>query len=100
MKWFFDNIPNFKAEVEYETQFNIVAPSRHFMHKWKVTEVIPEEKMVVQWTYEHLEGKAYVHFELEDHIDGCTLIVKCIGLDSFDQNIPEFTRESCQGGWE
>jgi uncharacterized protein YndB with AHSA1/START domain len=40
-KWYFNNIPFFKAEVGFETQFNIQNEGRNFLHKWRVTEVIP-----------------------------------------------------------
>jgi len=40
-QWFFENIPDFKPEVEFETQFNVTSGDRNFFHQWKVTEVLP-----------------------------------------------------------
>jgi len=31
-QWFFDNIPDFKAEVGFQTKFNVKALSRDFLH--------------------------------------------------------------------
>ncbi len=42
-KWYFENIPAFKPEVGFETQFNVQSEERNFLHKWKVTEVQPSE---------------------------------------------------------
>lgn len=40
-QWYFDNIPAFKPEVGFETQFNVQSQDRDFLHLWRVTEVIP-----------------------------------------------------------
>jgi hypothetical protein len=38
--WFFDNIPDFKAEVGFRTQFLVESTDRSLLHLWEVTEVI------------------------------------------------------------
>ncbi|MHA1916673.1 MAG: SRPBCC family protein, partial [Promethearchaeota archaeon] len=48
-QWYFENIPSFKAEVEFETQFNVQSQERNFLHMWKVTEVVPMKKIVYNW---------------------------------------------------
>ena len=40
-QWYFENIPAFKAEVGFETQFEIHNQGRIFPHRWKVTKVVP-----------------------------------------------------------
>ncbi|NJO89720.1 MAG: SRPBCC domain-containing protein, partial [Chloroflexia bacterium] len=45
-QWFFENIPAFEAKVGFETSFNVHANGRDYLHLWKITEVIPLEKIV------------------------------------------------------
>ncbi|MEM6721920.1 MAG: SRPBCC domain-containing protein [Bacteroidota bacterium] len=98
-QWFFENIPDFKAEVGFQTQFNVKAPSRDFMHLWKITEVIPQQKIVYNWKYEDLAGDSFVSFELEEIHNQTLLTVTATVTADFSDEIPEFTRESCLGGW-
>ena len=98
-QWFFDNIPAFEAREGFETRF-VVRTERHFTHIWKIMEVIPRKKIVYDWSYEEYPGKGYVTFELIDHGEQTLLRLTNIGLESFPQDIPEFQRASCQGGWE
>jgi uncharacterized protein YndB with AHSA1/START domain len=100
INWFFDNIPEFEAEVGFETQFNVSTGERDFHHLWKITEVIPEQKIVYDWRYQDLPGAGKVTFEIFEEGDGSRLRVTNEGLESFPRDIPEFTRESCEGGWK
>ena len=99
VQWFFDNIPEFKTAVGFKTQFHVKAPSRDFMHLWEVTEVIPEEKLVVKWQYEGLAGKSFVTMQLHEENDQTQFVVSTDVAEDFDDSIPEFQRESCVGGW-
>ena len=98
-QWFFDNIPDFRAEVGFCTQFNVNAGERNFLHQWEVTEVIPEKKLSYSWQYSDYEGLGMVHFEIAPTEEGATLHFEMTGLETFDDSIPEFQRESCLGGW-
>jgi uncharacterized protein YndB with AHSA1/START domain len=98
-QWFFENIPDFKAEVGFQTQFKVKAPSRDFMHLWTITEVIPQQKLVYNWKYQDLAGDSFVTFELEEIDNKTTLTVTAKVTEDFSDEIPEFTRESCLGGW-
>lgn len=98
--WFFENIEAFNAEVGFETQFNVKSGERDFMHLLKITEVIPLEKIVYSWKYKGYEGESFVSFETFITEGGSSLRVSHKVIKSFPQSIPEFTRESCQGGWE
>lgn len=100
VQWFFDNIPAFEPEVGFETQFNIHNEGRDFLHRWKVTEVVPLRKITTHWSFEGYDGEALVAFELFPENDRILLRVTNIVLADFDDSIPEFKRESCQGGWE
>ncbi|MCZ4695744.1 SRPBCC domain-containing protein [Ancylomarina euxinus] len=98
--WFFENLEAFSAEVGFETQFNVKSGERNFMHLWKISEVIPLEKLVYSWKYEGYEGESFVSFETFITEGGSSIRVSHVVTHSFPQSIPEFTRESCQSGWE
>ena len=98
-QWYFDNIPAFKAQVGFKTQFNVKAPSRDFIHLWEVTEVLPLEKLIYKWQFEGLQGESYTIFELEEVDNQTKLTLTCIVTKDFDDAIPEFKHDSCQGGW-
>jgi uncharacterized protein YndB with AHSA1/START domain len=98
-QWFFENIPSFKPAIGFETQFNVKAPSRDFLHLWEIIEVIPTKKIVYQWKYENIAGEGIVSFELFDKNNQTKLVLTNEGLESFPQEYSEFTRENCIGGW-
>lgn len=98
-QWFFDNIPNFKPEVGFETEFLVSSTERDFTHIWKVTEVIPNQKIAYTWNYKEYEGESKSIFEITENGNEATLTITCVGLENLPNDIPEFTRESCQGGW-
>lgn len=100
VRWFFDAIPDFKPVAGFATQFNIKAGERDFLHLWKITEAIPEEKIVYDWRYEGYPGVGTVTFELFDEGSGSRLRVTNEGVESFPQDVPEFSPEMCQAGWE
>ena len=99
-QWYFDNIPAFKAEVGFETQFNVQNEGRNFLHLWKVTEVIPKRKIVYDWRFEGYAGDSFVVFELFEQNNSTKLRLTCHVRESFPQDIPEFKRESCVAGWD
>jgi uncharacterized protein YndB with AHSA1/START domain len=100
VNWFFEEISEFKPESGFETSFNISTDERDFLHLWRITEVIPEKKIVYDWRYQDCPGVGKVIFELFDDPAGCRLRVTNFGLETFPTEVPEFTRESCQQGWE
>ena len=97
--WYFDNIPYFKAEIGFTTQFNVKAPSRDFLHIWEVTEVIPQKKITYNWTFKDYDGSGDVTFELFEQNSQTLLRLTNIVIEDFDDAIPEFRRESCLAGW-
>ncbi|MDO9261554.1 MAG: SRPBCC domain-containing protein [Flavobacteriaceae bacterium] len=98
-QWFFENIPDFEAIVGFEIQFNVKAPSRDFLHCWKITQVIANKKIVYQWKYENISGEGTVSFELFEENNQTKLVLTNEGLETFPQDIPEFSREGCIDGW-
>ncbi|MHA7059057.1 SRPBCC family protein [Aquimarina sp. M1] len=98
--WFFDTIKSFKPEVGFETKFLIKVEDRKYTHCWKIIEVIPNKRISYTWSYEEYPGDAYVTFELcEKSKKGVILKLSLTVTEDFPSDIPEFTRESCQQGW-
>ncbi len=98
-KWYFDNIPDFKPIVGFKTQFNVTSTTRDFLHYWKITEVIPMKKISYEWTFDGINGVGLVTFELSQENNATLLRLTSEGLETFPEDIPEFTYESCLGGW-
>ncbi len=99
-QWYFEKIPSFKPEVGFKTQFNIKSGERNFLHNWEVLEVIPHKLIKYNWKYENYPGDSNVTFELLAENNKTKLKLTVEVLEDFPQNIPEFKRESCIGGWE
>ena len=98
-KWFFDNIRSFEPRLGYETRFIVTNKDRIFPHLWRIIEVIPEKRITYNWKYEGYEGNSLVTFELSESENNSTLILTHEVTETFPQNIEEFKRESCIGGW-
>ena len=98
VRWYFDNIPDFRPQIGFKTQFMIKNEGREFLHLWEVTQVIPNRLISYSWQYRDYPGLAEVTFESTEGSDHSTLSLTNIILESFPQAIPEFKRESCIGG--
>lgn len=98
-QWYFENIPDFKPEVGFETQFDVKSEDRTFRHLWKVTEVVSKRKITYNWKFDGYPGDSFVTFELfkKDNTTMLRLTVRV--TESFPQDIPEFLRKSAVGGW-
>jgi len=99
-QWYFGNIPAFKPEVGFETRFNVQSQDRTFVHMWRITEVVPLKKIKHNWRYDNYPGDSFVTFELFQEDTSTKLVLTCDIVESFPDNIPEFTRESCYAGWK
>ncbi|KAA3613030.1 MAG: SRPBCC domain-containing protein [Calditrichaeota bacterium] len=97
--WFFEDIESFKPEVGFKTQFNVNTGERDFLHLWEITEVDPQKKIVYNWKYKEYPGDSFVIFELFEQENGTMLRLIHTVTESFPQDIPEFTGDSCLGGW-
>ena len=102
-QWFFGNIPHFKPFVGFKTEFMVDAGERKFLHQWEITEVKPLEKIAWRWRYKGYAGAAQSVFELQAKPQGTKQIAH-LRLsfpveEDFADDIPEFERESCVGGW-
>jgi uncharacterized protein YndB with AHSA1/START domain len=99
-KWFFDNIPDFKAESGFKTEFVVDSGKGTFLHQWEIVEVIPQKLIKYHWKYAEYPGEAFVTFKLIDEADKVKLRLTNEVLEDFPDEIEEFKRESCQNGWE
>ena len=99
-QWYFNNIPSFKSEVGFETQFNVQSQDRNFLHMWKVTEVVPLKIITYNWKYQNYPGDSVVEFELFKLNELTKLRLTHHILEKFPEDIPEFTRESGIEGWK
>ena len=100
-QWFFNQIPNFKAEVGFKVQFNVVTPNRSFLHLWEIREVVSKEKIVYNWKYKNFKGDSLVTFALTpiNHTE-TKLVLSVTILEDFDNSIEEFTYKSGLEGWQ
>jgi uncharacterized protein YndB with AHSA1/START domain len=99
-KWYFNNIPSFKPEVGFETQFNVQSQNRTFLHTWQITEVIPLKKIAYKWKYEGYPGDSLAVFELFKQDKSTKLRLTHQVQEDFPEDIPEFSRESGVKGWK
>lgn len=99
-QWFFGNIESFEPIVGFKTQFNVVSQNKVFLHIWQVTEADPLHKLTVNWQYEGYLGELVVTMGLIETENQTRFKLTCAGNESFPDSVPEFTRESCTGGWE
>jgi len=99
IQWFFENIPDFKAERGFKTQFAVHSGDRTFTHLWEITEVVPEEKITYNWKYKEYPGDSFASFELIEAEAAVKIRLTLTIVADFPDDVPEFTRESCIGGW-
>ncbi|TKG93684.1 SRPBCC domain-containing protein [Puteibacter caeruleilacunae] len=99
VQWFFENIEAFEPRMDFTTSFDVQSGDRNFNHQWRILEVIPFQKIVYHWSYAEYPGEGRVTFELLPQGEKTLIRLTNTGLDSFPADLPEFTRESCLGGW-
>ena len=99
-KWYFDNIPEFKAIEGFKTKFAVSSETRTFTHNWEVTNVDKGKSIQYTWTFDEYPGESYSRFDILSINENETqLTLTCIVTADFPIDIPEFKRESCEGGW-
>lgn len=99
IQWYFENIKKIEPKVGFETKFVISNEERVFPHLWKVTEAELHKKITINWKYEGFDGDSNLTFELFDEDQKTRLKLTHTVTKDFPSDIPEFTRESCIGGW-
>jgi len=96
-QWYFD-LKEFKPEVGFEFQFVVEHEGTTYDHRCKVTEVIPQKKLVYTWRYKGHEGDSLVTFELFADGNKTRLKLTHEGLDTFPKT-PAYARENFEKGW-
>lgn len=97
-EWYFD-MSDFKPEVGFE--FSFVGKDEQcveYVHLCKITEVIPNKKLVHSWEYKGYEGKSYVTWELFEEGANTTVKLTHTGISTFG-DIPAFGRKNFDAGW-
>jgi uncharacterized protein YndB with AHSA1/START domain len=97
-QWYFD-LNAFKPEVGFEFQFHGQgSKGENYLHKCKITEVIPGKKLSYSWRYEGYPGESLLTFELFQEGNQTRLKLTHAGLESFPDS-PDFSKESFAEGW-
>jgi uncharacterized protein YndB with AHSA1/START domain len=97
--WYFEDIPDFKAEPGFCSRFSVEAGDRTFVHIWHVTEVIPQREVIYSWKYEGFPGESSLSFEVSGDEHSAHLLVTAAIIKPFPDNIPEFKRQAGVEGW-
>ena len=98
--WYFPMLDSFEAIIGFETKFTVRHEAYVFPHVWRVTEVVEQERIAYEWTFEGYAGKAVSSFELSHHSNGSILKMTNTTLEPFPNDIPAFKRESGVAGWK
>jgi uncharacterized protein YndB with AHSA1/START domain len=99
-RWFFEQIADFRPERGFETTFHVHNDGKDYPHHWRVTEVIPSQKLAYDWLYPGYPGASFVVWELAGAGGETRLQLTHTGVVTFPQDDPAFRRDSCQAGWE
>ena len=99
-QWYFD-LPEFKPVVGFEFEFRGGKEDGvQYLHRCRITEVVPEKRLTYSWRYEGYEGMSFVTFELFDDGDKNTRVkLTHAGLDTFSKSIPDFDKKNFAEGW-
>ncbi|MFI5202676.1 MAG: SRPBCC domain-containing protein [Candidatus Kapaibacterium sp.] len=99
-QWYFQ-LPEFRPEVGFEFEFQGGPPDKEpYLHKCKVTEVIPGKKLAYTWRYEGWKGISTVTWELFEDGGQTKLRLTHSRLDSFAvNNNPDFDAHNFAAGW-
>ncbi len=97
-EWYF-NLAEFKPEVGFEFEFTGGSEEKTYLHKCRITTVIPNKKLAYTWRYQDYPGNSEVTFELFDE-DGKTRVkLTHEGLETFPQDNKDFAKTSFSEGW-
>ena len=99
-KWYFEVLDDFQPEVGFKTAFKVQSENRTFTHQWEVIEVVPEKKITYSWRFPEFPGVSTSCFEVFGDQNTSRLQLTILVQANFPEDIPEFKRESCIGGWD
>ena len=98
-KWFFESINDFVPQVGFSTKFDVSSGEKNYLHVWRVTEVVPKERLTLQWQYGGYPGDSFVTFALSPSGEGTHVTLTHEGSHTFPRDDPVFSRENCVQGW-
>ncbi|MGA2296542.1 MAG: SRPBCC domain-containing protein [FCB group bacterium] len=100
-QWYMKEIELFEPEVGFQTEFTVHEGEKDYLHIWKVTEVVPLEKISYEWKFGGYPGNTLVTFWLSSEDNKTKLILTHENLKSFHPDInPELSREEFIHGWK
>lgn len=98
-QWYFE-LDAFEPVVGFEFSFPGQGhKGENYMHLCKITEVIPERKLVYSWTYKDQEGSSFVSFELFPEGEHTRLLLTHTGVHTFPAGNADFAKTSFVEGW-
>ena len=97
-QWYFD-LADFKPETGFEFQFVGGKDDRTYLHRCKITEVIPQKRLQYSWRYDGYEGISFVTFELFEEGNKTRLVLTHEGLETFPATNKDFQKENFVEGW-
>ena len=98
-KWYFENMKSFRPVVGFETEFTAQSNGVDYLHIWKITDVVSEKRITYKWKFGGFPGEALVTFEISKENNLTKLRLTEVGIESFPQNDPDFSRKSWYDGW-
>ena len=98
-QWYFD-LKEFKAEIGFQTQFDVDNNGVAYTHIWRVTEVVPLKKISYEWKYGGYPGNSLVSFELFAKGNKTGIKLTHERLDTFLPAVnPALAKENFIQGW-
>lgn len=98
-QWFFE-LNAFEPVVGFEFGFRGKGhKGETYVHKCRITQVVPNQKLQYSWQYEGHQGNSLVTFELFPEGEKTRLKLTYEGLETFAQGNPDFAATSFEGGW-
>ena len=96
--WSFD-IAEFEPEEGFDFMFSGGKDGKEFIHFCRVTEVIPEKKLVYTWRYENVYGITHVTWELFPEGKKTRLRLTHEGLEKLAHAGAPWARGNFEAGW-
>ena len=96
--WYFD-LPEFKAEVGFEFEFEAGDEIKMYLHLCKIIEAVDGEKLRHSWRYDGYEGNSFVTWELFAEGEQTRLKFIHEGLESFPESNPDLAKNNFVAGW-
>jgi uncharacterized protein YndB with AHSA1/START domain len=98
--WYFPQLEDFRAETGFETEFVVSHGGKEFIHQWRVTEVVPKQKISYEWKFAGYPGCSLLTIELFEQLGVTWLRLTHAGTDSFRGDLlPDLAKENFINGW-